>query len=278
MYRYRFVGDWPEATAANIRKGFQWLVDNAKKSRDEGKEAVIVLHYSGHGSQMDDPLHEKPDGKSETIVPYDSRVGNGFDIVDHEINDFAIDLSEQTSNVTLIFDSCHSGTVSRGDEPAIARLLKEDDQRHQPKYRRRHERQTIAASSVTLSAAASFQRAYERNKRRPGEPADGVFTYYLVQALKRAHRGTTYRELMQEVSIAVKNEMPTGQDPQIEGNQDDFIFKGFAGRAEPYLTIADVDQSHGTVTFNAGAVHGIKAGTKIAIYAPAATTYKGTEG
>ena len=269
----------PNATAANIRKNFQWLVEQAKKSKDAGNEAVIVLHYSGHGSQVDDPYHEKPDGKSETIVPYDSREGNVFDIVDHEINDFVIDLTQYTSNVTLIFDSCHSGTVSRGDEPLKARLAP-DDKRQQPKYERRHARESIAAKSVTLSAALSYQRAYERDPSRlkRGEKPDGLMTYYLVQGLKRAARSTTYRQLMQEVSMGVKDELRSGQDPQAEGNVDAPIFGGAALRAEPYITIADVNAQAGTVTFNAGAVHGVKEGAKIAIYAANATAYRGPEG
>src|SRR5215831_5883398 len=269
----------PSATGANIRKGFQWLVDEAKKSKDAGKEAVIVLHYSGHGSQVDDPYKEKPDGKSETIVPYDSRVGNGYDIVDHEINDFVIDLTQYTSNVTLIFDSCHSGTVSRGDEPLKARLA-EDDKRPQPKYERRHPRESIAAKSVTLSAALSYQRAYERDTGRlkRGEKPDGLMTYYIVQALKRAAKTTTYRQLMQEVSMGVKDDLRSGQDPQEEGNIDAPIFGGAALRAEPYITLAEVNPQAGTVTINAGAVHGVKDGAKIAIYASNATSYRGTDG
>lgn len=266
----------PDARAENIRKGFQWLIENAKKSKDAGQEAVIVFHYSGHGSETDDPDCEKPGCKSETIVPYDSRQGDVYDIIDHEINDFVIDLTQYTSNVTLIFDSCHSGTVSRGDEELIARETKQDQRQH-PKYARRHPRESIAAKSVTLSAAASFQRAYERDRRSAGKP-DGAFTYNLCKALKRAHRTKSYRELMDEVKIAVKNEIPSGQDPQIEGDQDRPVFGGTAERAEPYITIAEVDQPHGTVTFNAGEVHGVKKDTKIAIYAGSATSYKGTEG
>jgi hypothetical protein len=267
----------PTATAERIRKGLQWLVDQAKKSKASGAEAVVVLYYSGHGSQVDDPYREKPDGKSETIVPYDSRQGNVYDIVDHEINDFVIDLSEYTSNITLIFDSCHSGTVSRGDEHLTARLTP-DDQRKQPRYERRHQQQSIAKNSVTLSAAASYQRAYERDKRR-AEPAHGVFTYYLLQALKRASRATSYRELMQEVSIGVKAEVPSGQDVQTEGIIDSSVFGGAAMRAEPFIPILAIDETYrGSITFRAGAVHGVKEGTSVAIYDASAKTYKGSDG
>src|SRR5947199_10096084 len=48
---------------------------------------VVVFHYSGHGSQMTDREGDEPDGKDETIVPYDSgrRELPNRDITDDEI-------------------------------------------------------------------------------------------------------------------------------------------------------------------------------------------------
>lgn len=271
------------ATADNIRKGFDRLIQKALESKKANKEAIIVFHYSGHGSQVpnqpDDKDDEQDDGKDETIVPYDSRQGGIHDIRDDELDDYFAELSQSTPNITLIFDSCHSGTASRGDENLIARLVDDDKPEKNP-YKPKSNLRALdrAGKYVTLSAAASYQRAYERDKRRPNEKPHGTFTYYLVQALKRASRATTNRELIQEISVGVKNEIPSGQDPQVEGNIDNFVFGGAANRAEPYITIKEVDAEKGEITFNAGQVHGVKPGSLIAIYASSATEYKGTDG
>lgn len=271
------------ATADNIRSGFKWLIEKAAESKKVGNEAIVIFYYSGHGSQVsnqsDDKYDELDDDKDETIVPYDSRQGNVYDMRDDELDDYYAELSTHTPNITLILDSCHSGTASRGDENMVARLAS-DDIRPQPYYKRKYHltTQDRIGKFVTLSAATSYQRAYERDKRRPNEPHNGVFTYYLVQALKRASRATTYRELIQEVSIGVKSEIPSGQDPQSEGNIDSYVFGSAAKRAEPFITVLHVNREKGEVTFNAGQVHGVKPGSMIAIYTGSATSYAGVEG
>jgi hypothetical protein len=73
-----------------------------------------MLYYSGHGSQMPDISKDETDGLDETIVPYDSRLPGKFDISDDELNALLKKLAAKTSNITVILDSCHSGTFSRG--------------------------------------------------------------------------------------------------------------------------------------------------------------------
>jgi len=59
-----------EATRANILQAFQeLLIDNPAIQRGD----QVLLHYSGHGSRMPDPLGVEPDGLNETVVPHDSR-------------------------------------------------------------------------------------------------------------------------------------------------------------------------------------------------------------
>lgn len=271
-----------DATAGNIRNGLRWLIENAARSKKTGNEPTIVFFFSGHGSQVanqPDDKDEIDDSRDEAIVPYDSRQGNIFDLRDDEIDDYCAEISRFTHNITLIFDSCNSGTVSRGDENLTARLARED-KRPQPDYKRRFHltSQDRKENYVTLSASISYQRAYERDNRLPGEPPNGTFTYYLVQALRRANRTTSYRDLIQEVSIGVKSEIPSGQDPQAEGNIDSYIFLGAAIRSDPYIAIASINHEKNEVVFEAGQVHGVKPGSIIAIYSNRATSFRGTDG
>ena len=89
----------------------------------------MVVHYSGHGSQMTDIEGDEPDGLDETSssrgdsgrAPHENR-----DIKDDEIYLWLKDLTAKTSNVTLIFDCCHSGTIVRDDFGGEARWVEPD--------------------------------------------------------------------------------------------------------------------------------------------------------
>ena len=58
---------------------------------------------------------DEADGMDETTVPFDSGrdLYPNRDITDDEIFAWLRKLSARTDNITLIFDSCHSGTIDR---------------------------------------------------------------------------------------------------------------------------------------------------------------------
>src|SRR5271165_1717931 len=59
-----------QATHAGVVKAFkEHLVARAEK------DAIVVFHYSGHGSLMKDPTGKSPSGQISTIVPYDRTDG-----------------------------------------------------------------------------------------------------------------------------------------------------------------------------------------------------------
>ncbi|TWU07546.1 caspase family protein [Stieleria varia] len=125
-----------EATREGITKAFQeHLIDRAKSWRDANSgepSPAFVFFYAGHGSRATDPTGTQPDGKDETIVPYDSRVGEVFDVKDWEIGGWLDQLTQYTDNVTVIMDCCNSGSGTRDiDEPGTARVC-EADERPQP--------------------------------------------------------------------------------------------------------------------------------------------------
>jgi hypothetical protein len=73
----------------------------------------VVLFYAGHGSRMNDP--HQPGGFIESMVSSDSGRGEqpNRDILDWEIDQWVQRVNEKTDFVTLIFDCCHSGSVTR---------------------------------------------------------------------------------------------------------------------------------------------------------------------
>lgn len=68
----------------------------------------IWLHYSGHGTYVNDTNGDEKDGRDECIVPLDYRT-RGF-IVDDELNT-TVSRLPATCRMIALFDSCFSGTV-----------------------------------------------------------------------------------------------------------------------------------------------------------------------
>ena len=77
---------------------------------------VTLVYYSGHGSQAPDVSNDEEEDKlDETIVPSDTGRGDQpvVDIVDDELHSYIAALALRTPYVYFVFDSCHSGSVTR---------------------------------------------------------------------------------------------------------------------------------------------------------------------
>jgi len=99
-----------EATASNIEYWFRsWLIAGTRP----GDRAFFF--YAGHGSQLPDDNGDerKEDGKDETLAPYDVNPRNGANMMRDDLFDEMIGQLNGRRAV-LVFDSCHSGTISRG--------------------------------------------------------------------------------------------------------------------------------------------------------------------
>ncbi len=97
--------------AAATRDGILAALERFVK--DTGPDDVVYVHYSGHGSQVQDfNGDEKDDGLDETLIPQDGRGGNVPDITDDELDEMFSRLKARS--VLIVLDSCHSGTATRG--------------------------------------------------------------------------------------------------------------------------------------------------------------------
>ncbi|HEY6597752.1 MAG TPA: caspase family protein, partial [Pseudomonadales bacterium] len=94
-----------QATRANILAALNRLVSTARP------DEVVYVHYSGHGSQVQDLNGDESDGLDETIVPQDGRGGDVPDIVDDELD--VIFSKLRAKSAVIVLDSCHSGTATR---------------------------------------------------------------------------------------------------------------------------------------------------------------------
>lgn len=104
------------ATSTAIKAGLEWLAQDGAEP-----DAVRVFHYSGHGSYLADQNGDEPDGRDECLVPYDYKTAGM--LTDDTLKTF-YDRFPRTGNLTLVMDSCHSGTVQKVlEQDVIFRFL-----------------------------------------------------------------------------------------------------------------------------------------------------------
>ncbi len=267
-----------------------WSVHLADNQRIRHGD-VVVIYYSGHGSYIPDVHGDAEDGYDETLVPCDSGADRGDpaqvrDISDHEISLLIDRVAARSRNVNCIFDSCHSGSVTRARQDCEAvdgrgreRWLPPATCPEVPtqlglRVPRRGTRSLgpggwlpLSDGYVALSACRASERAREgdfwTSILPPKRVRHGVFTHYLLEALYQAGPETAYLDLWNRVRAKVirRNRW---QNPQIEGAYERRVLGGSALPRKRYL---EVIARHGDqVTIDAGRVLGATVGSLFALY------------
>jgi hypothetical protein len=208
---------------------------------DAGPNDVVYIHYSGHGSQVEDLNGDEPDDHlDETIVPQDGRTEGVADITDDELE--AILSQLKTSQAVVVLDSCHSGTATRGLEVRV-RSVPADDRIALYKKGDVRTRAIVPFNKhayVLFSGAASHEEALDG-------PVDGryhgFFTHSLFKSLQSAPTGASTREIFAGAKSELKRiqnqfgrtSMP---EPQLEASkarieQPFFALNSQTGVTEP---------------------------------------------
>ncbi len=259
-----YLGNW-QATQAEIRAAMERMLGRVRK------DDIVVCFYSGHGSRM-----KVADGWSETIVPYDSgrKPHPNRDIRDLEIDRWVQRLNRKTPYVTLIFDCCFSGSVTRDPWGQPVRRIEDDRRLPEEMFDEGELARSLSPSGGRRGAARSGFRfvpgrrkammiAASRADEESGEVtvgryAFGALTYYLARALERAGRGATWRDVFEQVGPAVTARYEH-QHPQIEGNWNEVLFGRREIRPASYLKVDGVQD--GAVRLAGGAAHGVSRGS-----------------
>lgn len=271
-----------QATQLGIRTALNRLVARI------GPDDIVFIHFSGHGSQVIDVHHDEASGKDNTIVPYDSGRAPqpNRDILDDELHAWLAQISAVTPYTTLLFDSCHSGSIVRDGFGDRERSLPADerpwsqlqwDDTASPLLAVPHESlprtdRALGPSGwlvrgeryVLLAACEDAERAWEiQTSHEEGAVTHGALTYCLIQTLKEAPPGTTYRTLFERVRDLVTARNPR-QHPQIEGRQDRLLFD--TREVEPLRYVTVTGRNGNACTLGAGAAHGLTIGSRWSIY------------
>ncbi|GAB4405812.1 MAG: hypothetical protein OHK0039_07150 [Bacteroidia bacterium] len=169
-----------EATRSEIIRQFRTHLGQARAGDS------VLFHFSGHGSREKAPSAFRsyfPEEKYETLVCHDSRDG-GYDLADKELAVLLYELHQRESQLTVVVDACHSGSVTRG--PAIRHAETGGYTRPFDSYlegyfaeqQRKEGRIDLPLSRhILLSACERRQQAYETEDHR------GLFTSNLLHVL-----------------------------------------------------------------------------------------------
>jgi hypothetical protein len=220
--RYGFSDDHVDevrdeaATRAGVLSALNKIVKEA------GPKDVVYIHYSGHGSQVQDLNGDEPEDQlDETIVPQDGRTEGIPDITDDELETILSQL--KTSQAVVVLDSCHSGTATRGLEVRV-RFVPADDR---VALYQKNNVTTRAIVPLNKHAYVLFSGAASHEEALDG-PVDGryhgFFTHSLFKSLQAAPTGASTREIFAGAKSELKRiqnqfgrtSMP---EPQLEASK-----------------------------------------------------------
>lgn len=212
-----------QATRVNILSNLKYLVTMAIPGD------TVVFQYSGHGTQVPDNNSEEADKLDEALCPYD--IWTNGPVLDDEI--WKILRSKQPAvKIIFISDSCHSGSVVRAfGMPHVGKKKFI----HYSKFMSQATTDWALASAnkpekvmfdekvpwPCLLLAGCQDNEYSYDASFKGR-ANGAFTYWALQALKKLPKTATYTDWYN----IIRKMLPSKDYPQMpnilgsyQGNQ-----------------------------------------------------------
>ena len=221
-----------KATKQAMQDGITRIIKGAKRGD------VLLIHYSGHGSNVPDGDGDEADGRDEILCP------TNLDWKDPLADDWlrtAFDDVPAGVNLTVIMDCCHSGSNTRvlvpPDAPIIARFLPcpldllavESGRRLtgevkgkratlKKQAKRKKDIVDINIPEVLITGCRDTQTSADAHI---GGSYNGALTYNLVAAIREKGGKLTYGELHSRTQRSLKDS-GFDQVPQLEGRADNF--------------------------------------------------------
>ncbi len=209
-----------QATKAAMVAAIQGLIVNAAPND------TVVITYSGHGTWVPDHGGDEPDGRDEGLCPWD--IGSGQVLLDDEIQPIFAHRKPGVRTV-LISDSCHSGSVTRGDDSELdpgmprARFLPPQawmsaEQLPSGVLRPQRLISGFARGGGDLLLAGCTDTQFSWDTRFRSRP-NGAFTFYALKALGTLGANATYQDWIRAISPTYLPTTQLPQNPQIFGNR-----------------------------------------------------------
>jgi hypothetical protein len=221
-----------QATKKAMQAAIKKLIASGKKGD------VLLLHYSGHGSNVPDDNGYEADKRDEILCPTD------LDWKDTLRDDWlrkTFDKLRAGVSLTVIMDCCHSGTNTRAITPPDASrrerflpcpldlMATESGRKLRGALRGKLGKAPRGRKRKSDIVQADIRELLITGCRDTQTSADadidgiynGALTYYLVESIKEAEGKLTYRELHQR-TIAKLKKNDYDQVPQLEGQKTSF--------------------------------------------------------
>ncbi|KAH6887267.1 caspase domain-containing protein [Coprinopsis sp. MPI-PUGE-AT-0042] len=250
-----------EASRANILDAFEKLKKDTRIQKDD----PILIYYAGHGGQ----LTRETGDFIQVIFPQDYNPPEVKAIPDRKLTALLHELAEtHGNNITVIFDCCHSGSGTHGDDKdATVRgaPLREEGIPHDndPEMQAGTRGVEVAKgfahrgirSHVFLAACSANELA-----REDANVGRGRFTVALLKLLR-----TTGVEQLVYADVLCRIDPIIGQNPQCEGYHRSRAFFD-AKVVSSSRTYYEVEVEEGKYILQAGSAHGVTKGAEFTIY------------
>ncbi len=257
----------------------------------------VYIHYSGHGGRTQPTLLPEQKGENgfdEALVPIDIGNTTARYLRDIEMAHLLKEMVDKGLVVTVVLDSCHSGSATRVASDDAVRGLNTIDTTPRPlesliastetlaqTWRHLHREATRSFTLgsgwlpevkdyVLLAACRAMESAYEHRFDEAGKR--GVLTYWFLDSLKQLSPGLTYKRLHDRILAKVHSEFVL-QTPQVQGDAGRIVFG--IERVQPVyaVNVMRVDAGHKRVLLNAGQVHNVRKGAQFLVYSPDASDF-----
>lgn len=161
-----------EASRENIRKSLEgWLKSKLNKND------LVVIFFSGHGTQIPDSDGDEDDGLDECLVPYDFDNEDFSSVITDDT--FASWIRNlQSEKVMIIFDNCYSGGAAKQKGVSLSGVkgnIGKDD------FSKDIVREVPRKGTALLAASKANQVSFESNEFK-----NGVFTHFLINSISAA--------------------------------------------------------------------------------------------
>ena len=252
----------------------KYLVDLPQKGD------TVVFYDASHGSLRVNSKGTKltvlVNGKyvhaDSTLVPSDAYTG-GYDIRDREMTRIFSAALDKGVHLTVIFDSCHSGSITRGIGPSyVERTLAFDprDIDEAPDAATPLSERTDNPALI-FSAAQQDQTAKELPVTGPKTEPHGVFTAALIETLEALPADTPASLVYERVKAAMESSSIPDEDPDLDATlerREQSLFGGAGDSSGKTRVAALGTNDDGNAVLQIGKATGVGVGSEFASVEP----------
>ncbi len=252
----------------------KYLVDVPQKGD------TVVFYDASHGSLRVNSKGNKitvlVSGKyvhaDSTLVPSDAYKG-GYDVRDREMTQIFNAALDKGVHLTVIYDSCHSGGISRGIGPKYQERELAFDPRDidQVPDTSPGPTQRTDNPALVFSAAQQGQTAKEMPTTNSAAEPHGAFTAALLQALQALPADAPASLVYARVKAVLEGSNVPDQEPDLDASaarRQQPLFGGTAAKSSKVLAAALGTGDDGSVSLDIGRASGLGVGSEFTSMTP----------